>query len=255
MANSPELKSYLSIGDTKIEYHQAPTAILLDQAIGGQEHDDKFNYFCGAGVLRALLNQPMNRRVEPHIEAVNWAMRLLERLKGNNQSDVTPSHQVVTYIESLPLVSGLIDTSSIRSTKANDPKQTAEIIDIYAGEGDPKLMIVLGHGGIESGLDTYPLLSGANNAIYPVRFSRYKMGDALPYLSNREQNLLRGSAVDRSVVVYDEDRTSQGDTIRWATEYFRNVLGATVTGITPVITFPSHVEYSPAVLHKALHEL
>ena len=87
-----------------------------------------------------------------------------------------------------------------------------------------------------SSLKTFGALSGEDNIFYPVRFSKYKTGDTTPALSDIEIEYLQRLALDRSVVIHDEDRgLSLRGTMTDALRFFDALLDTQSLGFTPVL--------------------
>lgn len=90
-------------------------------------------------------------------------------------------------------------------------------------EGQDILFIALGHGGTAAGMDVFlrytDIAPSANSAFYVIRFSRSKMKDRQPRVSDVETAYLRELALGRRIVVFDEDSPT-GTTLNGAKGYF-----------------------------------
>lgn len=123
------------------------------------------------------------------------------------------------------------DEITWEATTPERSKNTAErLADRHMGN---VLFIALGHGGVSAGMDVFlrycERVGSSDSDFYPVRFSRLKMADTTPRLTQEELQHLRILAQDRSVVVFDEDASS-GDTLNTAERFFETL----VTG-SPVV--------------------
>lgn len=97
------------------------------------------------------------------------------------------------------------------------------------------LFIVLAHGGIAAGMDTYlrycDFTGSCNSEFYVVRFSRMKKGDKEPRLTAEEIEYLQAQAVRRRIVIFDED-TATWQTMKLAYAYFFNYVFHDVSVLT-----------------------
>lgn len=88
------------------------------------------------------------------------------------------------------------------------------------------LFIALGNGGIAAGMDTFiqykGLTGGAGATFYAVRFSMYKKQDEKPKLGDDEVQHLKQLAAGKTVVIFDEDRTT-GRTLDYAARFFNEL--------------------------------
>ena len=81
----------------------------------------------------------------------------------------------------------------------------------------------LAHGAVAAGMDVYLRycdLTKTDSEFYPVRFSRQKMGDREPRLTEREKKYIMKKSADKEfLVLFEEDMTS-GTTMAKATVFF-----------------------------------
>jgi hypoxanthine-guanine phosphoribosyltransferase len=134
------------------------------------------------------------------------------------------------------LANTLLDSASVLATRRNNAAETAGIIETGIESDEGIFMIGLANGGIISAAHTFLQLSGENNNLSFVRYSRYKQNDKKPDLSpyqDTRKECLKRTAEGRQVVIYDEDHSS-GTTLNTAVEYFANLFGKDVRGIAPV---------------------
>jgi hypothetical protein len=115
-----------------------------------------------------------------------------------------------------------LDASSPRFSRA------ASSVIAHKLAGNDALFVPICHGGFVAGVQTalsYSRETGSGVPVYPVRHSREKRQDTLPYVSNQELTILEEVSRDRTVVVYDEDAAS-GETMRETVNYFDDMLSA-----------------------------
>lgn len=146
---------------------------------------------------------------------------------------------------------------------ASDPalsEVTARKLRRYI-DADDALFIILGHGGLTSGILAYLRYvnckgrkgSAQDSTIYPVRFSREKSGDAAPQLSPPEVGWLQTLACERSrIVILDED-VSSGATITQAVDFFNRLLDVEAVPVANSIGWS--VVNGPAVGMRAIKRL
>jgi len=104
-------------------------------------------------------------------------------------------------------------TRSMRTTK-----------DLVARtNGEPVLFVVLAHGGVAAGMDTYlrycDETCGNDSVFYVARFSTIKLGDINPQLSHTEIDYLKEQSQGRKIILFDEDIAS-GNTLDKAEQFF-----------------------------------
>lgn len=120
----------------------------------------------------------------------------------------------------------IIQENDETTWEASDPeyskKTSTHILDSF-GNRDI-LFIPLAYGGILSGIDSYLRYlnssSSKGSKFYPVRFSTNKLLDIEPRLCSSEVKYLTEAAIDREVVLFDEDAYT-GNTIEKARKYFK----------------------------------
>lgn len=123
------------------------------------------------------------------------------------------------------LTAAIEQTEDFATWDASDPGRSYESARKLAFEleGQDILFIALGHGGTAAGMDVFlryaDIAPSANSAFYVIRFSRRKMEDRQPRVSDVETAYLRELTLGRQVVVFDED-SSTGTTLNEATCYF-----------------------------------
>ncbi len=105
---------------------------------------------------------------------------------------------------------------------------------VFACTGVDLFFIALGHGGVAAGLDVflrYLAITESNSQMYVVRFSRNpkKHGDVKPRVSEAEVEYLKTMVAGRQVVMFDEDRATNGGTLDQAVSYFEGRFGVRIT--------------------------
>lgn len=214
-------------GDT-FQYRNVTAEWCLEEARTAT--DPERRVIAVAGVLRAVLDVPLTQRGPDHLDATKWASDLLLKTCVSEVPVVADSPS--SYIRDLPPAKGRLDAISVAATRANRPLSTAEMIQEKVGESSAGVLLVaLGHGGTIAAADTFQAFNGGDNQFFPVRFSRMKHKDKRPVVGKLEAESLRELAVDRSVVLFDEDRSS-GRTMRQATDHFSFLLEAPVFNAT-----------------------
>ncbi|MDB5175175.1 MAG: hypothetical protein JWM81_33 [Candidatus Saccharibacteria bacterium] len=126
------------------------------------------------------------------------------------------------------------DITTFDSTSLEKITDAAARLAELVGKEDV-LFLSLCHGGLIAGAGTFMTREQArpqgDSLFYPVRFSRYKHGDAAPMLSHDEVQRLRSESVGRALVVFDEDMCS-GNTLEYAQEHFARLFGRPVAVLT-----------------------
>lgn len=233
MILSPNIEPRSHNGCDAVKYRNASTEWLFDYS--RRCRSKTVSRFAAAGIVRALLDVPADKRENvPFIDSINWATENLLSLQyaGARKPVATPSAEIEDFVYSLPNVNNSeLDKTSIGATNANIPDRMAEVINETTLSNDPKLIIGLGHGGILASLATYSAMP-EDSAYYPVRYSRLKLDDTNPVLAEQEKEYIRQLAVDRIIVVHDED-TYTGGTLRRAVTYMADMLGGKVYGAAP----------------------
>ncbi len=85
------------------------------------------------------------------------------------------------------------------------------------------LFLVIGHGGIPAGLDVYLRLNPRDSILYPFRFSRNKLHDNTPKITDEQERLLtRLQQEHPNILLFDEDITS-GKTIEETRKFLRGI--------------------------------
>ena len=118
------------------------------------------------------------------------------------------------------------DFATWNATQPSKSKSSAYRL-LYTPLRKDVLFIALAHGGVAAGMDVYLRyceISGSDNSeFYVVRFSKHKLDDQTPRLTQTEIEYLQGLSKDRYVVIFDEDSVS-GKTLSQAESWFyRNV--------------------------------
>jgi hypothetical protein len=85
------------------------------------------------------------------------------------------------------------------------------------------LFLVIGHGGIPAGLDVYLRLNPKDSILYPFRFSRNKLHDKNPQITDEQESLLiRLQRQYPNIFLFDEDMAS-GKTMEETRKYLRGI--------------------------------
>jgi len=115
------------------------------------------------------------------------------------------------------------DDITWRATKSEFSQASAEKLhNCYNIDEKGCLFIALSHGGLMPGMDTflrYQDLTDNASQFYTVRFSRTKIGEEYPSITEKEKQYLIEQGKDRRIVIFDED-TCTGKTIKYATDFF-----------------------------------
>ena len=116
------------------------------------------------------------------------------------------------------------------------------------------LLIAMAHGAVNSGMDIfhrYVDLTQSDSAFYPVRFSRNKIWEQTPQLTESEVYHLKELTTDRQVVVFDGDTVS-GRTLDLEHHYFEEILQTNVSCLVTMALegaawFPDGTPYKSGV--------
>lgn len=169
------------------------------------------------GVLDGKIKQNSGNSV---VDVVNAATEAALSVYSNPGSHVERLDNLVNTLERTgnshllyaPVVQG-VDSVTLKAAQGHLSEESAHYFKEALGGGDA-LFLLVGHGGIMAGMDTflkYKAATGSENSIaYPVRFSRDKMKDKTPQLDRDEIEYLRKVAEEKDVVVFDEDSYTGG---------------------------------------------
>jgi uracil phosphoribosyltransferase len=98
---------------------------------------------------------------------------------------------------------------------------------LAAGVEGPIMVLPLCRGGLVAAIQTHLYHQRAcpetDAVVYPVSFSHRKAKHDYPQLTAAETTYMHAQAVDRTVVIYDEDAAT-GETMHLAMEYFTELL-------------------------------
>ncbi len=119
----------------------------------------------------------------------------------------------------------IIQKADCVTWNASNPEFSQESANLLyqSINNSPTLFIPLAHGGTSAGIDVFlrfkSLSQSENSIIYPIRYSRYKLNDINPKISDFEKGYFRELAKTHQVVLFDED-CEDGGTINTAKQYF-----------------------------------
>ena len=119
------------------------------------------------------------------------------------------------------------DDITWKATKSEFSQASAEKLNKhYNIDENGCLFIALSHGGLMPGIDAflrYQDLVTNDSQFYTVRFSRTKIGEDKPQLTEKEKQYLIEKGKDKRIVIFDEDTYSK-KTISHAVDYFNENL-------------------------------
>jgi hypothetical protein len=183
-------------------------------------------------IIRAIVDykieHPESNEIELLLkEAIDSTLRIYSTPSKSGEIARALRERLKVYgIEEL-LQKQLNQDSDYMTTMALEAERSERTAEILARESsEDVLFIALGHGGIAAGMDAYLKfceLSGSRGSrFYVARFSRHKLGDPEPKLSETEIEYLRTIAEGRRIVIFDEDICS-GETRKKAINYFSGI--------------------------------
>jgi len=116
------------------------------------------------------------------------------------------------------------DFINLIASKSELSQKAARKLNKLVGS-EKAIMLVIGHGAINVGMDVFlrfQELNGKNNLLfYPIRFSRTdfkKYEDLVPQLTPKEITYLQKQAIGRKIIIYDENSYT-GTTIKKVKKY------------------------------------
>jgi len=174
-----------------------------------------FNPECIEELTKDAINLALNAYKEPRsaLDLLGPFMKKIE-YTGN---------QALFY---LPLTQEP-DDITWKSTRSKFSQASAEKLhNCYNIYENGCLFIALSHGGLMPGMDTflrYQDLTDNNSQFYTVRFSRTKIGEDYPSITEKEKQYLIEQGKDRRIVIFDEDACT-GKTIKYAKDFFNENL-------------------------------
>jgi hypothetical protein len=201
--------------------------------------NDLINVYAYSGSLQSVFDRLFQKKV-PAAELIYGPTRILKALidfkitvTGKSQEellkealalgiDVYKNHTVnQDRLSSLQKNINAVDSRIMKSavTQQDDPaacyssvsslsiKTTQRIFQ--KAHASPIVLIPVAHGAMAIGLDIYlrynNLLGNDNSIIYPCRYSRHKMHDTMPRLSNTEITYIQEMSKNRVVVILEEN--------------------------------------------------
>ncbi len=194
-------------------------------------------------IVRAVINYNIRNRAaaQPDVqlaltqEAIGAALAMYAQPQGIRRIAKALTHTLQSIDENVLNADAtqLPDPIAAYSQAPRDSLLAASLLARKLN-GQPMTFVALGHSGIIPGMDIfhfYDQLTEAPSFFYVVRFSRRKLHDKMPMLTDAERALVLRHATEKTLVLFDEHCTT-GETLDTAASYFSKHSSARIITLT-----------------------